>query len=437
MGRLRASSRSCYILSMHDLDALLQALTALAIGLLIGLERERSQSREGSRTAGRIGIRTCALAALSGNLMTWFPGPWQPWTILAGMGFTVALAILSYLRTSLGRHADTGITSEFALFICYILGVMTGSGQSAEAGIIGIILLALLHFKAMLHKFSRTLSQQDMQMAIQFLVISMIVLPLLPNQGYGPFHALNPHRIWLMVVLISGLGFAAYAGIKLLGDKAGLSLTGLLGGIVSSTAVTMAMARISRTAPSLGHACVLATLWACGSVFIRVWLLSLILFPDVANHLVTSMLAIVSFVALLTLMLWRRPQQETNHADAGYAPDRNPLSFRTALMFGFLYGLVLMFSHWAYATLGTTGILGVAAASGLTDVDAITLTLNEMARKELESSLAAKAILIACVSNTLVKWSLAMGLGARNIRLPLSIGLLPMAAFGLMGALLI
>ncbi len=422
---------------MPDLDALLQALTALAIGLLIGLERERSQAREGSRAAGRIGIRTCALAALSGNLMTWFPPDWQSWTILAGMGFTVALAILSYLRTSRGRHADTGITSEFALFICYILGVMTGSGRGAEAGIIGITLLALLHFKAMLHRFSRTLSQQDMQMAIQFLVISMIILPLLPDQGYGPFHALNPHRIWLMVVLISGIGFVAYAGIKLIGDKAGLILTGLLGGIVSSTAVTMTMARISRKAPSLAKACVLATLWACGSVFIRVWLLSFILIPDVAAHLVVPMLLIVTFVALLTLFLWQHRGWETGRPDAGYAPDRNPLSFRTSLMFGLLYGLVLMFGHWAYATLGATGILGVAAASGLTDVDAITLTLNEMVRKELAPDLAAQAILIASVSNTIVKWCLAMGIGARDIRMPLTIGLLPMAALGLMGALLI
>ena len=215
-------------------------LAATGIGLLIGTEREWGQRQDAgrSRHIDAAGIRTFSLISLCGLMSTWLPAPMMPWGVALGLFFTAAIALASYWRTTRARRSDTGITSEVVFVMTFLLGALTGLGHLIPATVSAVIIVTLLYFKKLLHGFSHSLSPTDIQQTVQFLIISIVILPVLPDRDFGPYNSLNPYEIWLMVVLISGLGFAGYGGIKLLGSNKGLGITGLLGGLVSSTAVT-------------------------------------------------------------------------------------------------------------------------------------------------------------------------------------------------------
>ncbi|MDX8410817.1 MAG: MgtC/SapB family protein [Mariprofundaceae bacterium] len=413
------------------------AVVALGVGLLIGLEREYSRGQKVRRpTLEAAGIRTFAFIALMGNLLTWLPDNIQAWAILLGFAFTALIALLSYRSTSKEAEADKGITSEVVLVTTFILGVLTGIGYIIQAGIIAVLVFSLLRFKHVLHRFSRRLSEMDLQQAMQFLVISVVVLPILPNQPFGPYASFNPFHIWLIVVLISGIGFAGYAAIKALDQRAGLSVTGLLGGLASSTAVTLAMSRLSRTNPNMGASCVSAIVLACGVMFPRVLVFAAMLDPDVAMLLLAPILLISVFTAVFVVLMWRRDGRHKK-ASAGYAPEINPLSMRMAIAFGLFYGVVELLTRMAEAHFGQGGIMSVAAVSGLGDVDAISLSLLKMSREGLAVTLTAQAILLAATANSLVKLSMGMAFADPLSRGILLLGLLPMSVLSIGGIFVI
>jgi len=413
-----------------QIELLTQTLAALGIGLLIGLEREYHQRRtdDHAKHPGAAGIRTFALIALSGNLLTWLPEALMPWGIALGMAFTALMALFSYRRTSADAHP--GITTEIVMVVTFILGVFTGLGYLLHATVIAAVVFCLLRFKKVLHHFSHSLSRMDLTQATQFLIISTVVLPILPNTAFGSYAALNPQRIWLMVVLISGIGFTAYAAIKVLGQRAGLGVTGFLGGMASSTAVTLAMSRLSRANPALTATCQLSIIVACATMFPRVAIIALLFSPEISMLLLMPV-AIITVCAFGTAAwLWRRSTCEQG-GSGKYRPEMNPLSWRMALSFGAFYALVLFLTHMAQAEFGEGGIMSVAGLSGLSDVDAITLSVSEMSRDQLSATLAAQAILLACAANSLAKWLMGMLFSDRSARTGLSLGLLPMAALSL------
>ncbi len=414
-----------------EIQILFQALAALGIGLLIGLEREYGQRPvKGHKEAA--GIRTFAAVALMGNLLTWLPETLKYWGIVLGLAFVASIAVASYLRTSKGQKADKGITTETALVLTFVLGVMTGMGYLLPATVIAVLIFSLLQMKKVLHRFSYSLSKGDLREAMQFLIITVVVLPVLPDQSYGPFEAFNPQHIWLMVVLISGIGFAAYASIKLLGHRTGLGLTGLLGGLASSTAVTLAMSRLCRTRPMLRASCVFAILVACATMFPRVLALSLLFNPDITMLLWPTVLAVIIYTAAALTLLWRKG--ESSREVAGYyQPATNPLSLRIAFSFGLFYALIVFLAHMSEALFGGQGLLTLAVLSGLTDVDAITLSISELSQEHITAALAARAILLACVANTLVKLGIGVAIAGAGSRTWITAGLLPMAGISLIG----
>jgi len=418
---------------------LLRALTALGIGLLIGVERESHQRpKKGTEAVHRnseaAGIRTFALVCLSGNLLTLLPDPLAPWAVGLGLIFTALIALISYQRTSRGRSGDKGTTSEVVLFISFILGALTGHGQLLAATIIAVIVLSLLHYKSILHRFSHSLSQLDIRQSIQFLIITLIILPLLPNETFGPYEAFNPQRIWLMVVLISGIGFAAYVTIKFLGERAGLGITGILGGLVSSTAVTLALARVTRKSPKASTTCLLGIMLACGTMFPRILILSLLFNLQTATYLLMPVITVTLFTLGGSLFLWRKIGAEPAPL---YEPTKNPLSLPIAVLFGLLYGAVLLFSHMAQFHFGEEGLFVVAGLSGITDVDAITLTISQMAAEGTLAETAARTILLAAAVNSLVKLSFGVVLAHPKTRLRLATALLPMVLIPALSILLI
>ncbi len=419
-----------------DSSEIWQLVAALGIGLLIGLERERGQRLIAGKPKHieAAGIRTFALVSLSGLLTTWLPAPLSPWFTGLGLVFIASLALASYWRTTRSRRSDTGITSEVVLVLTYLLGTLTGLGYLMQSTITAVIVVSLLYFKKILHRFSHSLSAQDIRQTVQFLILTIVILPVLPDHDFGPYGSLNPHEIWLMVVLISGLGFAGYAGIKILGSRKGLGVTGLLGGLVSSTAVTLAMSRLSRARPLLGRPAILAIVMASGIMFPRVWLLTLLFMPPLTWRLTPTVLSIMSFTAVAAYWLGRR---SPSHPGRQYTPPDNPLSFKTAVGFGLLYGLVVLLAHLTQEHFGSGGLLTLASLSGLTDVDAITLTITKMLQHELTVTLAAQAILVACISNTLLKLGLGLVFADPGLRPALVAGLLPMALLSLAGLLML
>ena len=414
-----------------QLTLLMHTMAALGIGLMLGIQREYDRGHhkkaDGDKkkrpAASAAGVRTFTIVALCGNLATWLPPAIMPWAIGIGFAFVAAISIVGYREISEASETDKGFTTEAALIATYILGTLTGLGYSQPAIIVGIVILALLQFKRILHRFSYALSATDLEQAVQFLIITVIVLPLLPDHAYGPYAAFNPRRIWLMVVLISGIGFTAYAAMKLLGRNRGLGLTGILGGLASSTAVTLAMSRLNRMQPTLQSGCVLAIVLACGTMFPRVMGLTLLFNPELSARLLVPIGVIMAIGLISVGIVWMRGGRESQAEHHGHTP-MNPLSMRTAMGFGMFYALVVFMAKIAQHYLGNSGILIVAAASGISDVDPITLTVSSAAG--LSTGIAAQAILIACAVNTFFKLGLAITLAPASARLWLIAGLLPM-----------
>jgi len=409
-----------------QLDLLMQAMAALGIGLLIGLEREYSQRKIRGRPkqSEAAGIRTFALVALTGNLLTWLPESLMLWAVALGFVFTAMIALISYQRTSAGKEADKGTTSEIVIVVTYLLGCLTGFGYLLPATIVAVVVFALLHFKQVLHHFSHSLSKDDIRQTVQFLVVAVVVLPVLPNQSFGPYESLNPQHIWMMIVLISGLGFASYASIKLIGERAGLGVTGILGGLTSSTAVTLAMSRLSSSNPKLQTSCTLATILACSTMFPRTLALTTLFNIEVTLKLLLPVATILLISAVTVYLLWKK--STGMKLDPVYEPTTNPLSFKTALAFGLFYAVVIFFVHMAQANFGDAGLMTVAGLSGLSDIDPVTLSLSEISGTTLTATLAAKGILLAAAANSLVKLILGLSFSPSSARIWLLAGLLPM-----------
>lgn len=386
---------------MNDLIAVLWPWSAfvisLAIGLLIGLERERSP-------AAKAGLRTFSLVALAGTIGALLGDKTgQPWLLAAGLLILGGMMIAAYLR---GEEAeDPGTTTIAAVVVCYGLGAMVWYGYTDIAVALAITTTALLYFKTELRGASQRLSRKDLVSILQFAVLSFVILPVLPNQEYGPYHALNPHHIWWMVVLISGLSLVGYAALRLGGHRYGTLLTGFFGGTVSSTATTLAFARNSKENPNLTGIAALIILIANLVVLLRLSIVIGVVMPSLwlplSGMLLGGLVAGVAFVYLL----WRRQEERPSPPELEVG---NPAEIRSALGFGALFALVLFAAAWLGDVVGKQGIYAVALVSGLTDVDAITLSsLRLFELGNLETKQTAATILIALVANISFKCGLA------------------------------
>jgi uncharacterized membrane protein (DUF4010 family) len=274
----------------------------------------------------------------------------------------------------------------------------------------------LLTLKDFLHRLARRVELADVEATLQFAVISVIILPLLPNQNFGPppLDVINPYKIWLMVVLIAGLNFLGYLLVKVLGSEHGLVLTGILGGLVSSTAVTLSFSQRSRQEPSLSSAFVLAILVAWTIMFVRVFVMVGVVNRELARNLALALGCMAAAGLLISFFLWQRSKaRETGTVSAG----ANPFELSEAIKFGFLFGFVTVVAKAAETYFGATGLYLAGALAGLTDVDAISLSMANLATTNPESLLiAARTIVIAVVANTLVKAGMAAFMGAPALR---------------------
>lgn len=389
-----------------ELEFLPRYLAALAIGLLMGLERERNP-------AAKAGLRTFALTALFGVLASHLADKTgTPWLIVAGLLLAGGMIIAAYLRQP-DESGDPGTTTVSAVLVCYGLGVLCWLDELQLAAMLGIGSTVLLYFKAELRGISQTLTRRDLISILQFAVLSLIVLPLLPNHGFGPYGALNPHQIWWMVVLISGISLAGYAALRIVGQNRGSILIGLLGGLVSSTATTLTFSRHARDNADMSRLSIVVIVLANIVVLVRlavvVGVLSGAMFLKLAPILAAGLIAGV-------LAAWYGLHKFKPSGEAPELTLSNPTEIRSAVTFGLLYALVLLASAWLSDMAGPRGLYAVAAASGLTDVDAITLSMLRLFNlQSITVNEGIIAILLAFVANLAFKSGLVWAIGGWNM----------------------
>ena len=363
------------------------------IGLLIGLERERNP-------AAKAGVRTFALIALAGTLAAFVDAALGgAWVAPVGLAAVAGMLIAVYARET--RQDDPGTTTVAAAVVCYLLGVLVGLGETAVAGALAIGVTALLYFKPEIEGFSTALERREQVSVLQFLIVTFIVLPILPDEAYGPYDVLNPRQIWLMVVLITGVGLASYIALRFAGERGGALLTGILGGLVSSTATTVLYARRARESPAMERmalaAVPLANLVPLARIALLAGVVQPALLPRLAPALAGALAAGVAVYALAIRRGWRGESQPVPEVT-------NPAEFGTALRFALLYAIVLLAAAWLQHLAGSRGLYAASLASGLVDIDAITLSaLNLFGAQRITAPDAALAIGLAFLANTAFK----------------------------------
>ncbi|NKQ12674.1 MgtC/SapB family protein [Pseudomonas sp. SST3] len=400
------------------LELLLNLATALSVGLLIGTERSWS----GRDNAGQelAGIRTFGLAGLFGGLATLSAIHFGAAAWIATFVALALLTIAGYVIES-RTYADHGMTTEVALLLTFLLGSLAVAEMRLLAASVAVVVALLLSLKARLHGALRKLSEAELSGALKLLFISVVLLPVLPSQGYGPWQAFNPYTTWWMVVLIAGIGFAAYVAIRVLGTRHGLMVTALLGGIVSSTAMTITLARLNteKLRPALAAGLLATSALMFPRVLLEVGLINRALLPSLLAPMLTAGLI---YTAGALFYYLRAGQQPPSGAEP---PLKNPFELGPALRFAGLLVIILFLVEGARRLLGDTGIYLVALLSGLTDVDAITLSLSNSARTDLSEMVAVRGIFLAALSNSLVKAGLILFIGGRAmavLTLPFMLG---------------
>jgi len=395
----------------------IKLLAALAIGLFIGIERgwRDREEDEGERVAG---IRTFSLIGLLGGVCALISEQTTPWFMVGAFPGVCALIIAAHILEA-RTDKDMGTTTAFTMMLSFVLSAWAAFGHPIPAMTVTVIVISLLGYKPELHSLLRTIRPRDFFSGLKLLIISLVLLPLLPNRGYGPWDALNPYWTWWMVVLISGISFLGYVIIQLVGEKKGTLVTAIAGGMVSSTAVTISLARFAREQKtSLVFSA--GVLLAAAIMFIRVVIEVLVVYPGLLKALWLPLATMFAgLLCALAWTWWRRDRNETG--DHQPVVLKNPLQLGMALQFGLILAAVLFLSEAMKEWFGSSGIYVLSVVSGLIDVDAIVLSLSRSARQDLASEVAVLGILLACLTNTLVKGVIFAFIAGYNVhfKLPL------------------
>lgn len=390
---------------MDSTHVILSFLVAVLLGFLIGLERERKRETQGSIFAG---IRTFPLIALFGAVIGALSQTVSPWVLVGSFLPMAVLIALAYWRETVG--VKVGGTTQVAVLVAYGLGVLAGYGEFIPALAGSVLATGVLSMRSELRRLAGGLSREDLFAVVQFAVVSLVILPLVPDETFGPWGVWNPRTIWLLVVLISGLSFVGYLASKIIGATRGIGWSGLLGGLASSTAVTMSFSERSKKQPDLAIVYAIGVLAASAVMVPRLWVLLGVLQPKMIPPTLISLgvLFVITTVGGLTVL------RERNRNQLEGAKVTNPFELRTALQFAVLFSVILLAAKAAQIYLGTGGLYLASALAGVTQLDAITLTLAHQVQSGLDVHIAARSLAIAAATNSLFKAGLAMTIGSRR-----------------------
>lgn len=398
--------------------------TALGLGLLVGLQREWVRARIA-------GIRTFALVTLFGGLSGVLSFTLGGWVIAAALAACAAIVILGNLADAKGPNPDVGLTTEISILVMFAVGAVAVLGHRLEAVVCAGTVMVLLQSKEPLHGMVRRIGESDLREIGRLVLAGLVILPLLPNREMGYLGVLNPFKAWLMVVLIIGISLSAYLAGKAFGGSKGAVLAGVLGGLISSTATTASVARRSRAAGTAGRSLAAVTLIASAVVFVRVIAEVVIAAPGAWPAMLPPLGAMMVWTALVALAMTRLAAK-AGHAGA---EEDTPSELKGAVMFGLLYVAVLYGVALAKEHFGTAGLYTVAAISGLTDMDAITLSTSGLVQSgHVEAATGWRVILLGGIANLAFKAGLVAVLGVKGYIRPALAGFAAALAGG--GAIL-
>lgn len=418
------------LLDNPDAAALYRVAVALAIGVLIGAERgwQKRALEEGERVAG---IRTFTIIGLLGGVSGWLS---DGDLLFIGIVF-VAITALVFVghRESFKRTKDVGITSAIASLATYILGAAAGLGHPTIAITCGVVMALVLGIKPLLHGWVERIQYNELLAALQLLAMSAVLLPILPNRNYGPWDALNPFQLWLMIVLIAAISFAGYVSVRLAGASLGLLVSGLFGGLASSTAVALNFSKMGRREPSATAPLAAGIIVASSTMFPRVLVITAAFNWTLVEKLAWPFgLATLCGLTATAIYWWQGRSHQGKEADIL----GRPFEFMTAIKFGILLTAVMLLVRALDAWMGDAGVYLASLVSGTTDVDAISLSLAKSSTEEIALNVAAIGIVIAAMSNTIVKASMTVIFGGRTFIMP-AVAMIGLIALGLGAGLVV
>lgn len=415
---------------------------ALLAGLLVGLEREQSRPPEEEDNGFFGGIRTYPLIALIGGVSALLHKAMGPLPLaVAGLG-VVVLTGISYFRDS--AKGRTGITSEASAMLTFLLGAFAVADGvidsiNTRAFVVAAVAVAstlLLSARTELRTLTSKLSREDVLATLKFMVVAVVVLPLLPNEDLGPYGALNPFRVGVMVTMIAGVNFVGYGAMRLLGAGRGMLLTGAVGGVASSTAVTLAASARAKETPELAKVSALSVIVASTVMFVRLLALLWVTEASLGRALVVPMLVMAGVSAGFVVFFYLR-ERDGKNASAGVKLS-NPFELSSAFKFGAFFVVVLIVARWAQETFGASGSYVTGVLAGSTDVDAISLSMaNQLKNGSVELRVASLTVVIATVSNTVVKAGMSLVLGGRVMGLRVILTFAVTLIAGVIAALLV
>lgn len=378
---------------------------SLGLGLIVGLQRESVDSK----TAG---IRTFPMVTMLGTLCGMLATTYSYWILAAGFIAIAAILVVSNLHRIKAGDRSPGMTTEIAVLFMYVTGIYLVEGENAFALVMTGIITVLLHFKATLHGWVNKIGQKDLLGIMQFILISMVILPILPNQTYDRYDSLNPKEIWWMVVLIVGIGLFGYFLYKIFGSRAGVLLGGILGGLISSTATTLSYAKRAVSAEGAAKLAAFVILTASMVSMVRVMVEISIVAPTAFREMIIPLALELGLMLVLVFLLYFRHRKDDNEM-----PEQgNPAQLKSAITFAVIYAAIRFITAMVKEEFGPDALYAVSIISGLTDVDAITLSTSRMAEnREIGTTLAWKLLLIAVMSNLVFKGILASVFGGRYL----------------------
>jgi uncharacterized membrane protein (DUF4010 family) len=434
---------------MLDLPLALDLLVSALVGLAVGVEREWSGHTTGPD--GRFaGIRTFTLLGVIGGFGGWFFRSGQPALAAVIVGAGMLLPIAAYTATLRRPGTTTDGTTEVAAILVVAIGAASALGHRTLASAAAVVCVLLLAEKSTFQNALEKMAAHELRAALQFAVLALVVLPLLPAGAYGPFGAFQPRQLWIVVLLFSGLNFAGYIARRVIGETRGLGVTGLLGGLVSSTAVSLTFSRRSRTDPDMAIPLALGVVAACTMLVPRLLVMSSVLRPAVAvAALPVLVLPFLVGVSLIAFAMWKTratrvpptPDAPSDTSEATAAPHalhtstsgKNPLALASSLQMAVGFQIVLVAIAWVQQAVGSTGVLLSATLLGFTDVDALAVSMTRYGADPAHVRVAAAAIGIGVLSNTILKLMLVVTIGGPRFRARAATGLLALAAASSVG----
>lgn len=402
------------------LENLLAIGYGLLLGSLIGIEREKRSFDEnetnfaGVRTYSLISFFAACLAVIGVDMLTYI-----------GFVGVISVMIAAYFVSNRFNDDNLGVTSEIAVLIVFLIGFLSGLREFVFASLITALLVMVLGLKEYIHNFTKRITKKELESVVKFIIISVVVLPLLPNETVGPLGILNPYDIWLMVVLIAGISALSYIGIRAIGYKRGIGLSGFLGGLVSSTAVTISFSKLSKDLPKKVLSPILFGLLVASSamyfrVLLQVSLVNIDLFKPLAIPMIFGGMSLGGF-GLYLFTSKSNDNYKLQEKDFGL---QNPVDLASAIKFGGLFAFILVVVSLSNQYFGQEVLLVASAFSGIVDTDAISLSLANLAEDQIDSMTAALGIIIATSTNMINKTLLVTFLGSPALRkkFPLVVG---------------